>query len=83
MGGQVGVAGHIQIGDNVMVGAKSGVPGNIPAGQIVSGIPAISHREWLKASSVFPRLPEQRKTLSALVKRVEELEEKLKAVEER
>ncbi|GAB7027900.1 UDP-3-O-(3-hydroxymyristoyl)glucosamine N-acyltransferase [Geotalea toluenoxydans] len=79
MGGQVGVAGHIQIGDNVMVGAKSGVPGNIPANQIVSGIPAFAHRDWLKASSVFPRLPEHRKTLTSLEKRVQELEEKLKA----
>ena len=82
MGGQVGVAGHIQVGDNVMVGAKSGVPGNIPPNQIVSGIPAIPHREWLKASGVFPRLPEYRKTLNTLEKRVEELEKKLKAVEQ-
>lgn len=79
MGGQVGVAGHIQIGDNVMVGAKSGVPGNIPANQIISGIPAIPHREWLKASGIFPRLPEYRKTLGALEKRVAELEKMLAA----
>jgi UDP-3-O-[3-hydroxymyristoyl] glucosamine N-acyltransferase len=81
MGGQVGVAGHIQIGDNVMVGAKSGVPGNVPANQIVSGIPAFAHRDWLKASGIFPRLPEYRKTLTSLEKRVQELEEKLKAAQ--
>lgn len=81
MGGQVGVAGHIQIGDNVMVGAKSGVPGNVAANQIVSGIPAFPHREWLKASGIYPRLPEFRKTLNALEKRVQELEAQLKAVE--
>jgi UDP-3-O-[3-hydroxymyristoyl] glucosamine N-acyltransferase len=75
IGGQVGVAGHIQIGDNVMIGAKSGIPGNIAAGQIVSGIPAIPHRDWLKASGIFARLPEMRKTLNALEKRIAELEE--------
>jgi UDP-3-O-[3-hydroxymyristoyl] glucosamine N-acyltransferase len=74
VGGQVGVAGHIQIGDNVMIGAKSGIPGNVPAGQIVSGIPAIPHRDWLKAAGVFAHLPEMRKTLSALEKRIAELE---------
>jgi len=74
MGGQVGVAGHIKIGDNVMVGAKSGVPGNLAANQVVSGIPAIPHREWLKASGVFPKLPEYRKSMNSLEKRVAELE---------
>ncbi len=77
LAGQVGVAGHLQVGDNVMVGAKSGVPGNIPANEIVSGIPTIPHREWLRASAVFPRLPEMRKALSALEKKVAELEERL------
>lgn len=74
MGGQVGVAGHIKIGDNAMIAAKSGVPGSIAAGQMVGGIPAIPHREWLKASMVFPKLPQFRKSVSALEKRVAELE---------
>jgi UDP-3-O-[3-hydroxymyristoyl] glucosamine N-acyltransferase len=77
LGGQVGLAGHIKIGDNVMVGAKSGVPGNVEGNQVVSGIPAIPHREWLKSSGLVPRLPEFRKTLSALEKRVAELEKQL------
>jgi len=79
LAGQVGVAGHLQIGDNVMVGAKSGVPGTLPGNAIYSGIPVIPHREWLKASATFPKLPELRKTVGALEKRVQELEEKLAA----
>jgi UDP-3-O-[3-hydroxymyristoyl] glucosamine N-acyltransferase len=79
MGGQVGVAGHVKIGDNVVVGAKSGVPNNIAANQMVSGIPAIPHREWLKASGIIPKLPEFRKTISTLEKRVAELEKQLSA----
>jgi UDP-3-O-[3-hydroxymyristoyl] glucosamine N-acyltransferase len=77
MGGQVGVAGHVRIGDNVVIGAKSGVPGNIEANQMVTGIPAIAHREWLKASNIIPKLPEFRKTVSALEKRVAVLEKLL------
>jgi UDP-3-O-[3-hydroxymyristoyl] glucosamine N-acyltransferase len=79
LGGQVGVAGHLEIGANTMVGAKSGVPGNLPRDGIFSGIPTIPHREWLRSMGTIPKLPEMRKTLSALEKRVHELEEKLAA----
>ena len=77
MGGQVGVAGHIKIGDNVMVAAKSGVAASLAANQTVGGIPAIAHREWLKCSMTYPKLPEFRKTVSSLEKRVAELEKRL------
>ena len=77
LAGQVGVAGHLEIGENAIVGAKSGVPNNVPASEMVSGIPAYPHREWLRASAVIPRLPELKKAVSALEKKVRELEEKL------
>ncbi|HEX8960832.1 MAG TPA: UDP-3-O-(3-hydroxymyristoyl)glucosamine N-acyltransferase [Geobacteraceae bacterium] len=76
--GQVGVAGHLEIGANTMVGAKSGVPGNLPANGMFSGIPAIPHKEWLRAMGTVPKLPDMRKAVNALEKRVQELEEKLK-----
>jgi UDP-3-O-[3-hydroxymyristoyl] glucosamine N-acyltransferase len=74
LAGQVGVAGHLTIGDNVMIGAQSGVPSSLPANGGFSGTPVMPHKEWLKAMAVVPRLPELRKTLSALEKRVAELE---------
>jgi UDP-3-O-[3-hydroxymyristoyl] glucosamine N-acyltransferase len=77
LGGQVGVAGHLEIGAYTMVGAKSGVPGNLPANGMFSGIPTIPHREWLRSMGTVPKLPEIRKTLTSLEKRVQELEEKL------
>lgn len=76
LAGQVGVAGHLTIGDNVMVGAKSGIPGNVPSGSMLSGIPAFSHREWLRSSAVLPKLPDLKKTVAELEKRVRELEAK-------
>jgi len=77
IGGQVGIVGHLDIGDNVMVGAKSGVHNSITAGQIFSGYPAFPHKEWLKAASVYAKLPEMRKTINSLEKRIQELESKL------
>jgi UDP-3-O-[3-hydroxymyristoyl] glucosamine N-acyltransferase len=74
MGGQVGVAGHLKIGDNVMIGAKSGVPSSIAPNQVMSGIPVIPHRDWLRTSGLIPKLPEMKKSVSALEKRVAELE---------
>ena len=77
IGGNAGLAGHIKVGDNVMIGAMSGVPNSVPAGQVVSGIPAFPHREWLRASAAHQKLPELRKTVSALERRLAELEAKI------
>jgi UDP-3-O-[3-hydroxymyristoyl] glucosamine N-acyltransferase len=74
LAGQVGVAGHLTIGDNVMIGAQSGVPNSVPANGGYSGTPIMPHKEWLKAMAVMPRLPELRKTISSLEKRIAELE---------
>lgn len=79
IGGQVGIVGHLEIGDNVMVGAKSGVHNSISAGQIFSGYPAFPHKEWLRAASTFSKLPEMRKIINTLEKKVQELEAKLEA----
>ncbi len=78
LAGQVGVAGHLSIGDNVMVGAQSGVPGSLEANAGYSGSPTMPHKEWLRAMAVVPRLPELKKTVNALEKRIAELEAKLK-----
>lgn len=77
LAGQVGLIGHITIGDDVIVGAQGGVSADIPPGQIVSGSPQMPHRTWLKASRSFEKLPEMRKTLHALEKKVAELEKQL------
>jgi UDP-3-O-[3-hydroxymyristoyl] glucosamine N-acyltransferase len=77
LGGQVGVVGHIKIGDGAMVGAQSGVAQDVPPGQIISGSPAFPHREWLRTQAVIPKLPEMKRLLAALEKRVKALEEKI------
>jgi UDP-3-O-[3-hydroxymyristoyl] glucosamine N-acyltransferase len=63
LAGQVGVAGHCHIGDGVIATAQSGIPSDVPAGQVVSGYPAIENRLWLRCVAVFNRLPELAKAL--------------------
>ncbi len=72
-GGQAGVTDHVTIESGAMFGGKSGVIGNMQKG-IYSGVPAIPHRNWLKAHAVFEKLPEMMKTLKKLEDKVNKLE---------
>jgi UDP-3-O-[3-hydroxymyristoyl] glucosamine N-acyltransferase len=58
LAGQVGVAGHCKVGDRVIITAQSGTHGDIPAGSMISGSPAFDHKQWLRCTAVFPKLPE-------------------------
>jgi UDP-3-O-[3-hydroxymyristoyl] glucosamine N-acyltransferase len=77
LAGQVGVAGHLTLGKGVVATAQTGIPNSVEAGTMVSGYPAIPNRDWLKASAIFRKLPELRKTLSDLEARLAALERKL------
>jgi UDP-3-O-[3-hydroxymyristoyl] glucosamine N-acyltransferase len=65
--GHAGAAGHLDIGDNAVVGAKAAAMKDVPDGEIVSGVPARPLKEWLKANANLRRL-------DALLTRVRELE---------
>lgn len=73
-GGQAGTVGHIRIGNDVMVGGQSGIAADTGDRQILSGSPAIPHKDWLKASRSFAKLPEMRKEISRLRRQLEALE---------
>ena len=49
VGGQVGIADHVVVGEGARIAAKSGVIGDVPAGAVVAGYPAVSRRRWLRA----------------------------------
>jgi UDP-3-O-[3-hydroxymyristoyl] glucosamine N-acyltransferase len=74
IGGQVGIAGHITVGRGATLAGQSGVTNSVDPGTFVTGYPAIPNREWLKASTVFKKLPELRKTVADLERRIAELE---------
>jgi len=75
LAGQVGVVDHTEIGDNVMVGAQAGVTHRLPPNQGYVGSPALPHREFLRANAVFSKLPEMRKSLIDIEKRLKKIEE--------
>jgi UDP-3-O-[3-hydroxymyristoyl] glucosamine N-acyltransferase len=74
LAGQAGVAGHLTIGDDVVLTAKSATSHDIPAGKVISGIPAFDNKDWLRSTAAFRRLGEMVRTLRDLEKRVKELE---------
>jgi UDP-3-O-[3-hydroxymyristoyl] glucosamine N-acyltransferase len=74
LAGQVGVAGHLTLGKGVIATAQTGIPNSVEAGAFISGYPAIDNRDWLKSSAVFRRLPELKKAVADLQKRLEALE---------
>jgi UDP-3-O-[3-hydroxymyristoyl] glucosamine N-acyltransferase len=73
--GQTGVAGHCTVGDGVILTAQSAVSHDVPAGKVISGSPGFDNRVWLRAVSLFQRLPE-------LAKRLDRVEKKLAAQEQ-
>jgi UDP-3-O-[3-hydroxymyristoyl] glucosamine N-acyltransferase len=72
LAGQAGVAGHCTLGDGVILTAQTGVSHDIPAGKMISGSPGFDNRVWLRAVTIFQRLPE-------LLKRLDRVEKKLAA----
>jgi UDP-3-O-[3-hydroxymyristoyl] glucosamine N-acyltransferase len=74
LAGQSAVAGHCTLGDGVILTAQSAVSHDVPPGKMISGSPGFDNRIWLRAVTVFQRLPE-------LLKRIDRLEKKLAADE--
>jgi len=71
--GQVGLVGHIKIGKNVMIGAQSGVSKDVPDNTTIFGSPAREIKKTKKIEACLSRLPEY-------IKRLKEIEEKLKQI---
>lgn len=71
-GGQVGISGHISIADEVKIGAQSGISNHIrEKGITVLGSPAFDISMFKRAFAYFRNLPK-------VMKRIEQLEQKLK-----
>ena len=70
LAGQTGIAGHCTVGDGVILTAQSAVSHDVPPGKMISGSPGFDNRVWLRAVTIFQRLPE-------LLKRLDRVEKKL------
>jgi UDP-3-O-[3-hydroxymyristoyl] glucosamine N-acyltransferase len=73
VGGQVGFAGHLVVGDGAMFIAQSATSHDIEPGRVIAGSPGFDNALWLRAVTAFPRLPE-------LLRRVRELERAVAAL---
>lgn len=70
-GGQVGLAGHLQIANKTKLGAQTGISKSIKQEDTIHlGSPAMEAVQFNKAYVVFRRLPEMKKELDELVKKL-------------
>ena len=77
-GGQVGISGHLKVADGVKIGAQSGVGGDIKKeNAILLGYPAIDHKDFLRSSIVFRKLPELKVKVEELEKQIELLKKEI------
>ena len=59
VGGQAGVRDHVAVGDGVILATRVGIHRNVPDGSVMAGsVPAMPHKVFLRAQSLFKRLPE-------------------------
>jgi UDP-3-O-[3-hydroxymyristoyl] glucosamine N-acyltransferase len=75
LAGQAGVAGHLTIGDDCVLTAKSATSHDVPAGKMLSGIPAFDNRDWLRSTAAFRRLGDMQRTIRQLEARLAALEQ--------
>lgn len=69
IGGQVGIVGHITIGDGVRIQAQSGVGRSIKEGEAIQGSPAFNYGDFSKSYVHFKNLPKIVDDLHALKKK--------------
>jgi len=74
LGGQAGIADHTVIEAGTRIAAQSGVVGVVKRG-VYGGTLSIPQRDWLKASALFARLPELKKRIEALEKKLSHLQD--------
>jgi UDP-3-O-[3-hydroxymyristoyl] glucosamine N-acyltransferase len=77
LAGQTGIAGHCSVGDGVILTAQSAVSHDIPPGKVISGSPGFDNRVWLRAVTIFQRLPELLKRLSHVENQAARLEKQI------
>jgi len=73
LGGQCAIRDHITMGDGSMVGGCAGVAEDVDPKMIVSGLPALPHRQSLREQAALRRLPDLVAQLRKLQEEVEQL----------
>jgi UDP-3-O-[3-hydroxymyristoyl] glucosamine N-acyltransferase len=74
LAGQVGVNDHVTVGEDAIATGQAGVTGSVPAREVVSGMPAARHRDFLRSAALVARLPELQRRLDELERRLAQIE---------
>lgn len=72
--GGAAISNHVTVGDRAIIGPRAGIAKPVPEGHIMSGSPEMPHRTWLKVSRILPELPDMRKRILALEKKMKEID---------
>jgi UDP-3-O-[3-hydroxymyristoyl] glucosamine N-acyltransferase len=76
-GGQVGIVGHIKIADGTKIGAQAGIPGDVrKENSVLIGTPAIDHKDFLRSSVIFRKLPELKTKVDEMSKEIDSLKKR-------
>ncbi len=79
--GGVGVADHLHLGTQSVIGSKAAVHRNVPDGETQLGYPAEPVERAMRIVMAQKKLPEMRKDLRALQKQVKAITEKMEQLE--
>jgi UDP-3-O-[3-hydroxymyristoyl] glucosamine N-acyltransferase len=77
LGGQCAVRDHVHMADGSMLGPCSGAMDDVEPKQIVTGLPAIPHRQFLREQAAMRHLPELRSEIRKLQDELAELRKSL------
>jgi len=67
--GKAGLAGHLTIGDNTIIGPKASIYSSVSSNQIISG-EQMPHSLWRRVQRILHRLPELKKKISEIEKKL-------------
>ncbi len=76
IGAQVGITGHLTVGNNVRIGGQAGVITNVADNSTVIGSPIQDHKDFMRSTAIFRRLPQMSGDVSDLKKWMKKMEEK-------
>jgi UDP-3-O-[3-hydroxymyristoyl] glucosamine N-acyltransferase len=79
LGGQVAVRDHVTLGDGVTAGACSAIADDVKPRQMVSGVPAVPHRQNLRQMSAMKHLPTLLEQVRTLQSEIESLKKQMAA----
>ncbi len=77
LGGQTAVRDHITLGDGAMAAACSAIAEDVDPRTVVSGMPALPHRQSLREQAALRRLPELVVQMRKLQEQVDQLQKLL------